>query len=167
LVQLVQLVLNWYNLVAALAAGGVCNQQRSLAVGSTTGGHCHSCCARTCERVTIPPNQENRASRQLSPALPRAASKYTRSMKYCPRASTGQPAGPPAAVAAAADVCGIGGVPTTPTGSLVNAVVRLLPRCSSTDDIRPCMNGLHATQPCRKAGRHGTARHSIARGSTA
>jgi hypothetical protein len=57
LVHLVQVVLNWYNLVAALAAGGVpfCDQQRSLTVGSHLGRQCHSCCERTCPRVTIPP----------------------------------------------------------------------------------------------------------------
>jgi hypothetical protein len=57
LVHLVQVVLDWYNLVAALAAGGVpfCDQQWSLTVGSHLGRQCHSCCERTCLRVTIPP----------------------------------------------------------------------------------------------------------------
>jgi hypothetical protein len=51
---------HWYNLVAALAAGGVAfyDQQRSLNVGSYLGRQCHSCCERTCLRVTIsPPNK--------------------------------------------------------------------------------------------------------------
>jgi hypothetical protein len=52
-------VLNWYNLVAALAAGGVpfCEQQRTLAFGSYPGRQCHSCCERTCIRVPPPPKK--------------------------------------------------------------------------------------------------------------
>jgi hypothetical protein len=49
-------VLNWDNLVAALAAGGVplCDYQRSLAVGICPGRQCHSCYEQTCRRVTSP-----------------------------------------------------------------------------------------------------------------
>jgi hypothetical protein len=63
-----RITINWYNLVAALAAGGVpfCDQQRSLTVGSHLGRQCHSCCERTCLRVTIPPHNVTSSHSGLS-----------------------------------------------------------------------------------------------------
>jgi hypothetical protein len=59
-------------LVAASAAGGVpfCDQQRSLTVGSHLGRRCHSCCERTCLRVTIPPLKSVHQVLSVEPVLP-------------------------------------------------------------------------------------------------